>query len=289
MGPEDGWPRASRPFLKELDVNNETTKRWIGGLALATMLLAPGVAGAETPRKVREQLADFHRQWVAAGRPAPVSSEPQWGDDQYEVYNAHAYDFQANTSTDRIMDDGNGYRYFGAPGVPYMAAPVRLPAGVEISAIRTSHCAPNDGDLIVALYDNGAGGAGGGGGAIVAGPIAMTDDCGGLVVGIQPYTYAASDGHPLYLVMYFAGGQTDGSAKFNNIALKYRHRVSPAPAQASYSDVPTTDFGFQYIEALAGSGITGGCGGGKFCPDQPVNRRQMAIFLAKALGLHWEE
>jgi hypothetical protein len=36
---------------------------------------------------------------------------------------------------------------------------------------------------------------------------------------------------------------------------------------------------------LAASGITGGCGGGNFCPDNPVTRRQMAIFLSKALGL----
>jgi hypothetical protein len=34
------------------------------------------------------------------------------------------------------------------------------------------------------------------------------------------------------------------------------------------------------------SGITAGCGGGNYCPDAPT-RRQMAIFLAKALGLHW--
>jgi hypothetical protein len=48
-----------------------------------------------------------------------------------------------------------------------------------------------------------------------------------------------------------------------------------------------SDFGFQYIEALAASGITGGCGGGNFCPDSPVTRRQMAIFVAKALGLSY--
>lgn len=47
--------------------------------------------------------------------------------------------------------------------------------------------------------------------------------------------------------------------------------------------------GFQYIEALVSSGITGGCGGGNFCPDAAVTRRQMAIFLAKELGLHWPD
>ena len=63
--------------------------------------------------------------------------------------------------------------------------------------------------------------------------------------------------------------------------------MSQPPGTPTFNDVPVADFGFQYIEALAGSGITGGCGGGNFCPDSPVTRRQMAIFIAKALGLSW--
>jgi len=63
--------------------------------------------------------------------------------------------------------------------------------------------------------------------------------------------------------------------------------VSDPPASPTFNDVPTSDFGYQYIEALNASGITGGCAPGAFCPDSPVTRRQMAIFLSKALGLHW--
>ncbi len=66
----------------------------------------------------------------------------------------------------------------------------------------------------------------------------------------------------------------------------WRRQVSPAPATSTFNDVPASDFGFQYVEALVASGITGGCGGGNYCPDNPVTRRQMAIFIAKALGLH---
>ncbi|HEX4438485.1 MAG TPA: S-layer homology domain-containing protein, partial [Thermoanaerobaculia bacterium] len=40
-------------------------------------------------------------------------------------------------------------------------------------------------------------------------------------------------------------------------------------------------------EALNAAGITGGCGNGNYCPDGPVTRGQMAVFLSKALGLHW--
>ena len=72
-----------------------------------------------------------------------------------------------------------------------------------------------------------------------------------------------------------------------NITIRYRLQVSPAPGVATFNDVPTGHPFFQFVEALAASGITAGCGGGNFCPDQPLTRGQMAVFLAKALGLHF--
>jgi Cysteine-rich secretory protein family/S-layer homology domain len=38
------------------------------------------------------------------------------------------------------------------------------------------------------------------------------------------------------------------------------------------------------INRLAASGITGGCGDGRFCPDFAVTREQMAAFLQRAFG-----
>ena len=74
---------------------------------------------------------------------------------------------------------------------------------------------------------------------------------------------------------------------FGWVEVWWRRSVSPAPAVATFNDVSVSDPGFQYIEALAASGITAGCAGGNYCPDNPLTRRQMAVFLAKALGLHW--
>ena len=65
--------------------------------------------------------------------------------------------------------------------------------------------------------------------------------------------------------------------------------MSAAPAVATFSDVPPSDPFFQFIEALAAAGITGGCGDGKFCADAPLTRGQMAVFLSKALGLHFPD
>jgi len=82
------------------------------------------------------------------------------------------------------------------------------------------------------------------------------------------------------------GFQTD-SLLFWGVILGWHRTVSPAPATATFSDVPTNHWAFQFVEALADSGVTAGCGGGNYCPDDPVTRGQMAVYLAAALGLHW--
>ena len=63
--------------------------------------------------------------------------------------------------------------------------------------------------------------------------------------------------------------------------------VTPAPGTATFNDVPTTHPFFRYIEALSNSGITGGCSVSPplYCPNNNVTRGQLAVFLAKALGL----
>lgn len=84
-------------------------------------------------------------------------------------------------------------------------------------------------------------------------------------------------------------GADDSSTSFRSVRVYYRLRVSPAPGAARFVDVPTNHIFFQWIEALAASGITGGCTSvpGGFCPNDPVTRAQMAVFLATALGLHF--
>jgi hypothetical protein len=80
-----------------------------------------------------------------------------------------------------------------------------------------------------------------------------------------------------------------GSLGVGAVQVTWRRQTSEAPAAPSFGDVPPTDGAFASIEALAASGITAGCAGGNFCPDAKLTRRQMAAFLARALGLHWSE
>lgn len=53
----------------------------------------------------------------------------------------------------------------------------------------------------------------------------------------------------------------------------------------SFADVPSSHFAYAAIEAVKEAGITNGCGGGNFCPDQPMTRAQVAAWIAKGLGL----
>ena len=75
--------------------------------------------------------------------------------------------------------------------------------------------------------------------------------------------------------------------RFFGAAVQWARTIAPAPASASFDDVPTNYWAFREIEALADSGITSGCDASNFCPDDNVTRAQMAAFLARALGLHW--
>jgi subtilisin-like proprotein convertase family protein len=65
----------------------------------------------------------------------------------------------------------------------------------------------------------------------------------------------------------------------------------PAPATpptatgAVFTDVQASHPFAGWIEGLAASGVTGGCGNGDYCPDRVVTRGEMAVFLGRAFGL----
>jgi len=67
----------------------------------------------------------------------------------------------------------------------------------------------------------------------------------------------------------------------------YDVEVTAGANCATFADVPTTYWAWQYIERLYAAGITGGCATSpslKYCPDSTVTRAQMAIFLLR--GIH---
>jgi len=58
---------------------------------------------------------------------------------------------------------------------------------------------------------------------------------------------------------------------------------TPPPATGTmFYDVFTNTFAAAWIEQLYTEGITSGCGGGNFCPNQSVTHAQMAVFLLRS-------
>ena len=65
---------------------------------------------------------------------------------------------------------------------------------------------------------------------------------------------------------------------------KYGVCYTPPPCTSpAFPDVPCTNIFAAWINELVAQGITTGCGGGNFCPANPVTRQQMAVFLLKTL------
>ncbi len=106
---------------------------------------------------------------------------------------------------------------------------------------------------------------------------------------IRSFTDFAGDATQFYGYQRvgFSFNGTGSDTRFGGIRVRWQRQLSPAPGSATFSDVPTNHPFYQHIEALVDSSITSGCGATTYCPDSPVTRGQMAVFLAKALGLNW--
>ncbi len=59
----------------------------------------------------------------------------------------------------------------------------------------------------------------------------------------------------------------------------------PACVTPTFADVPCSNAFARWIDELALRGITGGCGGGNYCPSANVTRGQMAVFLTTTFTL----
>jgi hypothetical protein len=59
----------------------------------------------------------------------------------------------------------------------------------------------------------------------------------------------------------------------------------PACIAPRFLDVPCSTSFAPWINEIANRGITGGCGGGNFCPNSVVLRDQMAVFVTQNFRL----
>ena len=235
-------------------------------------------------------------QPAAARRPAhtaaPVQTKkaprPQFGTASGTVINIPSFAFQGNApSSDQIDQDGFFFRYFSAQGSGSLIAPVvGIPSGVVIDGVSVNNCSVLDNDLNFVLWLGDWDGSLPGRAPIAISNFNSTQGCGADSTPVN-LVYESNASGPLFAEVFWMSTNFDGSDSFDGFQISFHRIVSPAPGVATFNDVPTNHPFFQFIEALAASGITGGCGSGNYCPDAPLTRGQMAVFLSKALGLHW--
>jgi hypothetical protein len=168
------------------------------------------------------------------------------------------------------------------------AASLSLPAGARVTAIELEACDTTAAGRVRAALERYSTPEAAAEGLALAetGPDnSSTPGC-GLFSGplVPPHTIDNIANN--YAVRVIING-TNSQTRFHAVRVFYQLQVSVAPATATFGDVPTSHPFFQFVEALVASGITVGCGGGNYCPDAPLTRGQMAVFLGKALGLHF--
>lgn len=68
---------------------------------------------------------------------------------------------------------------------------------------------------------------------------------------------------------------------------KYGNTYTPPAvgAASGFNDVSTSHWAAAWIKQLAAEGVTGGCGGGNYCPSATILRDQMSVFLVAAFSL----
>lgn len=225
-----------------------------------------------------------------------VGTPPNFGTVAESWYRLGAAELHPDTSgttyTSTWSPEGSVFAYerYVFSGYPHLIGFAHVPGGSTLDEWQISYCDDNVGPLHMQfnlygcdLY-----------GACTSPPLVSVDTgafspgCASVTVSGGNLGFTADNKNAEYLVdIVFS--VYDGSQRIVGTGFGYHLQVSPAPGSPTFNDVPLSDPGFQYIEALVASGITAGCGGGNYCPDNPLTRRQMAVFIAKALGLNWPD
>ena len=177
---------------------------------------------------------------------------------------------------------------FATAGHLSFQAPLHLPSGAVLQSIELDACDSNTNHHVYggAFHCDHVTGLCTEIGDQMNSSSSMSDPCQSYVQDVSGLAYMVDNaGDRMVLQVVTTAG--DDTTSLAGMRVGYKLQVSPPPATADFADVPPSHPFFQYIEALVKSGITAGCGGGNYCPDVPLTRGQMAVFLAKALGLQF--
>ena len=209
--------------------------------------------------------------------------DANWGvaTDSYIAYTAWDAQPIDSSVTFNFVNPAGGQGITRTGGNPWFKIPVHLPTGALVTGIEFNYC-DTGASAFSAYWFRQVKNA-----EAATTQLIQSSGTPGCIV--QTATFECSiDNNGNSYNIELELDSTNGSVVFLSARLAYRLQVVPAPATATFLDVPTTHPFFQYIEALVRSGITAGCAEGFYCPDAPLTRGQMAVFLGKALGLHWQ-
>ena len=256
---------------------------------LRTLLCGLLLAGVSGPLAAEELVAGLRVAEIISPMEYSEPRAEPWGGTASSAKTIHALSFQESDATMTFSYSATtGHRFRTGSGFFWFDADVDVPSGSQLMGLELEGCDTSATQHIaVYLFRKGAPAGTIASVASFATTDAATPGC--VFVG-GPANLPAGEFVNNRSTTYFVRAELTGTTEatsFGGVRLFYRLRVSPAPAVATFADVPTTNGFFQFVEALAASGITGGCGGGNFCPDAPLTRGQMAVFLAAALGLHF--
>ena len=213
---------------------------------------------------------------------------PEFGTTSYVLQTIAARQFVAYDSSMTWSDDGNGGLYRTGGVSVWFDAAIDIPAGSRLDYLELEACNDNGVQNMFAWVFDMVSPMG----AITFYPadgvvIAPSSGC-GFFTNPSPLGLVIDRKNNSQLVRVRLDA-TDMTNRLRAVRLYYVPQVSPGPAIPSFNDVPTDHPFFQYIEALKASGVTGGCQASPplYCPDNPVTRGQMAVFLSKLVGLYW--
>jgi len=95
---------------------------------------------------------------------------------------------------------------------------------------------------------------------------------------------AGQDCYRMFVTSADHGGVTHWDATFDEALSTGGVKTWTLHVGSSFSDVPESEPFYKRIETLLHFGITSGCTATTYCPDEVVNRDQMAIFIAKGVA-----
>lgn len=252
---------------------------------------------------------------LVATLPSPSRADGQFGPNVQKLHIPfsafHSRFPSAFTPAYNCCNDGYVWPFAGTPGLAALVAPIdasQLPSGAHITQMRAfirDGTAVLDEDIMIALCRTGVGELAGNfpegdcpvvlfsdgshndyGITVAADHVVEYTTSGFLVPPVSwVYTLVVEFGTATKIRQYIGD-----ELRLRQVVIYFERQIRPRSTlifPPTFDDVPEDSPIFDEVEALYAAGISAGCDPNNYCPDAPVTRGQLALLMARALGLNW--